>query len=128
MRLNRDEISRHFEELYAYASDSLSPLGVRINRPEGRYVHHIINITVPNIKSETLLHFLSADGVFVSSGSACSSHSTAPSSALISFGLSPADADSSLRISFSRYNSKEDIDALIRSLKGALSRLVRIKR
>ena len=121
---NRD----HFCELYSYACDKISALGIRINRPQGAYAHHIINVTIPNIKSETMLHFLSADGVFVSSGSACSAHSKTPSGTLIAFGLTPSDADSSLRISFSEYNTKEDVDALCASLSSALDRLVRIKR
>jgi cysteine desulfurase len=118
----------HFSELYSYASEKIEAMGIRINRPNGEYAHHIINVTLPNIKSETVLHFLSSDGVFVSSGSACSSHSKTPSGTLIAFGLNPADADCSLRISFSEYNTKEDIDALCVSLKSALDRLVRIKR
>ena len=69
-----------------------------------------------------------ADGVFVSSGSACSAHSHTTSSALLAFGLCAEDADCSLRISLSEYNSKEDIDALCASLESAMARLVRIKR
>ena len=119
----------HLAELYQYCVSRLSSLeGVRINTPEGERADHIINLTLPNIKSETLLHFLSADGVFVSSGSACSSHAKSPSETLLAFGLSPAEADCSLRVSFSEYNSKEDIDALTLSLEKAMSRLVRIKR
>ena len=118
----------HFKKLYDYASGRFSALNVRINRPIGEYAHHIINITLPNIKSETTLHFLSADGIFISSGSACSSHSKTPSGTLIAFGLTPNEADCSLRISFSEYNTIEDIDALCESLKSALDRLVRIKR
>ena len=118
----------HFAELYSYASEKIDALGIKINRPSGEYAHHIINVTLPNIKSETVLHFLSSDGVFVSSGSACSSHSKTPSGTLIAFGLSPAEADCSLRISFSEYNTKDDVDALCDSLESALSRLVRIKR
>jgi cysteine desulfurase len=122
------ENRERFRELYEYCTARLSELdGVRVNLPAQR-VDHIINITLPSIKSETALHFLSADGVFVSSGSACSSHSGKPSGVLIAFGISPAEADCSLRISFSEYNTKEDVDALIESLKSAISRLVRIKR
>ena len=118
------------KELYSYCTEQLLGVdGLRINTPTGDRVDHIINITLPNIKSETVLHFLSADGVFVSSGSACSSHSAGkPSEALVAFGLTPAEADCSLRISLSEYNCKEDIDALVSSLKGAAARLVRIKR
>ena len=116
-------------ELYGYAVEKLLDIdGIRINFPKGDKADHIINLTVKNIKSETLLHFLSADGVFVSSGSACSSHSKNPSSALIAFGLNAAEADQSLRVSFSEYNTKEDIDVLVASLNSALARLVRIKR
>lgn len=118
----------HFSELYFYATEKIEALGIKINRPSGDHAHHIINITLPNIKSETVLHFLSADGVFVSSGSACSSHSKTPSGTLIAFGLTPSEADCSLRISFSEYNTKDDIDALCLSLKSALDRLVRIRR
>ena len=118
----------HFSELYSYATAKIEKLGIRINKPSENFAHHIINVTVPNIKSETVLHFLSAEGIFISSGSACSSHSKTPSGTLISFGLSPADADCSLRISFSEYNTKEDIDALCAGLESALDKLVRIKR
>lgn len=89
---------------------------------------HILNITLPNIKSETMLHFLSAEGIFVSSGSACSSNSSHKSSALIAYGRSEAEADCSLRISLSHKNTKEDIDALCEALIGGLGRLARIKK
>ena len=74
-----------------------------------------------------MLHHLSADGVYVSSGSACSSHSKKTSGVLLSFGLSVREADCSIRISLSAYNTREDIDALCESLEGGLARLVKIK-
>lgn len=129
IRGRAEDNRRYMAELYGYAAEKLSAIdGVRINTPEGARVDHIINLTVKNIKSETVLHFLSADGVFVSSGSACSSHSKTPSSALVAFGLSAAEADQSLRVSLSEYSTREDIDALAASLTSALARLVRIKR
>ena len=127
MAARKEAISAHLSELYCYAADSLGALGVRLNVPHGTRVDHIINITLPSIKSETMLHHLSADGVFVSSGSACSSHASTPSGSLIAFGLSPREADCSLRISLSDYNTTEDIDALCNSLSAGLSRLVKIK-
>jgi cysteine desulfurase len=87
-----------------------------------------LNVTLPSIKSETMLHALSADGIYVSSGSACSSHSAHPSGTLLAFGLSPEEADCSLRISFSDKNTKEELDALYTSLEKNLQRLVRIRR
>ena len=128
MAARRAEISAKLDGLYSYATDKLSALGVRINTPEGARVSHIINVTLPDVKSETMLHYLSADGIYVSSGSACSSHSKSPSQSLISFGLTPYEADCSIRISLSEYNTAEDIDALCASLAAGLGRLVRIKR
>lgn len=127
MAARRAQIEAHLKELYGYVCESLENTDIRINVPEGARVDHIINITLPSIKSETMLHHLSADGVYVSSGSACSSHSNTPSGSLIAFGLTPKQADCSLRISLSEYNTREDIDALCVSLRAGLDRLVRIK-
>lgn len=103
------------------------PSEIRVNLPEGERVPHIVNITLPRIKSETMLHFLSSKGIFVSSGSACSSHSSTPSSALIAFGLPPKEADCSLRISLCENNTTEEADALISALSEGLDALVRIR-
>ncbi len=127
MAEKRAENARVLSELYEYACSELASLGVKINIPADLEAKHIINITLPDIKSETMLHFLSADGVYVSSGSACSSHSKRQSETLLAFGLTPHETDCSLRISMSAYNTREDIDALCISLKNGISRLVRIK-
>jgi len=127
LRTKKSEISEHAKELRAYADEKLGALDLRINRPAGEALPYIINITLPDIKSETMLHALSADGIFVSSGSACSSHSSQPSESLIAFGLTPHEADCSLRISLSRYNTENDIDALCTSLAKNINRLVKIR-
>ncbi len=91
---------------------------------------HILSLTVQNIKSETMLHFLSSEGICVSSGSACSSNAAVrhTSEALLAYGQSEAEADSSIRVSFSHRNTKEDVDALCDALALGLSRLARIRR
>ena len=89
---------------------------------------HILNVTLPSIKSETMLHYLSSEGIFVSAGSACSSHGAHLSSALTAYGRSEAEADSSIRISFSKDNTEEDVDALVEALAEGLVKLARIKR
>ncbi len=88
---------------------------------------HILNITLPKIKSETMLHYLSSLGIYVSSGSACSSNGTHSSSALTAYGRSAAEADTSIRISLSYHNTKEEIDALAEGLAGGLKKLSRIR-
>ena len=122
----REENQAAINELRRYAEERLATLPVRINRPAVA-IPHIINITLPDIKSETMLHHLSASDVYVSSGSACSSHLHHPSATLLAFGLTPHDADCSLRISMSAYNTAEDIDALTAALADGIEHLVKIR-
>ncbi len=123
-----DDVKR-MAELRAYAISKVSELqnGVKLNIPK-QAAAHIINLTLPDIKSQTMLNYLSAKGVCVSSGSACSSHSNKPSGTLIAFGLTPNEADCAIRISLSRYTVKSDIDLLVDSLNEGVSALVRIRR
>ncbi len=116
----------HMAVLSARLIDGLAGSEITINRSPVS-APHIVNITLPNIKSETMLHFLSERCIAVSSGSACSSHAKNPSRALLAFGLSPDAADTSLRISFSAENTEADVDALLCGLFAGLSQLVRIK-
>jgi cysteine desulfurase len=100
---------------------------ISLTLPEN-HAPHILNLTLPAIKSETMLHYLSSEGIFVSSGSACSSNGGHLSSALTAYGRSSEDADSSVRVSFAPSNTEEDVDALCEALAQGLERLARIKR
>ena len=112
----------YIRELNAYAADQLKAIdGVCINSPENA-LPYIINISVAGIRSETMLHHLEREfGVYVSSSSACSKGKR--SYVLAAMGLSDDRIDSSLRISFSKYNTKENIDALICGLRDGIARL-----
>ncbi len=114
--------------LREYAEARLSELPVRLHLPSGERAPHILNFALPDIKSETMLHALSQSGICTSAGSACSTHSKAVSRALLAFGVSEREAECSLRISLSRYNTREDIDALSEALRSACERLVKIHR
>ena len=100
--------------------------GISITDPAS-HAPHILNITLPSIKSETMLHYLSSLGIYVSSGSACSSNSSHTSSALTAYGRTQKEADSSIRIRLSRRNTKEELDALIEGLASGISRLAKIR-
>ena len=67
-------------------------------------------------------------GICVSAGSACSSHSKHISSALVGFGLSETEADSTIRVSFSEYNTEDEIRGFCAALSEGIASLVRIKR
>ena len=99
---------------------------ISVTEPEC-HAPHILNLTLPGIKSETMLHFLSSRGIFVSSGSACSSHGTHTSSALVAYGRTEKEADSSIRISFSHRNTEDDVIELTRALADGIRSLARIR-
>ncbi len=99
---------------------------VKLNTPDGYYAPHIISATIPGIRSETMLHFLSSRGVYVSSGSACSSNSGHKSHVLRSFGLSDKETDSTIRISLGVQNTVQDIENLVNALGEGISSLSRI--
>ncbi len=86
---------------------------------------HILNLTLPEIRSETMLHYLSSLGIYVSSGSACSSNSSHVSSALTAYGRSADEADSSIRVSLSHRNTAEEIGEFILALESGIKKLQR---
>lgn len=102
------------------------PEEVKVNIPIN-YVPHIISLTLPRIKSETMLNFLSSKGICVSSGSACSSHSKKISGALVSFGLEEIEADCTIRISLSHENTVDEAEEFISVLSEGVKTLQRIK-
>lgn len=110
------------ERLMSEEIQSLAP--IVINSPDNA-APHIISFATGCIKSETLLNFFSSRGIYVSSGSACSKGKA--SHVLLSLGLAPHIADSTIRVSFCGDNTKEDIDAMLEALKEALTGLVRFR-
>ncbi|MBQ8551622.1 MAG: cysteine desulfurase [Clostridia bacterium] len=113
------------ERLIAALSDGERFSGVKLNLPETAAAH-ILSITLPNIKSETMLHCLSRDGIFISSGSACSSNTGHGSHVLRAYGLSDREADCTVRVSLGAQNTPEEADTFLESFEKALHTLVRI--
>lgn len=105
------------------AAEKLLATGMVEINSDSAALPYILNISVPGYRSETLLHFLEAKGIYVSSGSACSKG--AGSYVLNACGFSRTRIDSALRLSFSRYNSEDEIDMLVTALKAAVARLRR---
>ncbi len=117
---NLDQERNYISDLKKYLIEQLENEfpGFRINGKKDDF-YNIINITLPfsSDKTSMLLFSLDMKGIAVSRGSACQSGSIKPSHVLKEM-LSEADLKlPNLRISFSHYNTKEDIDWLIESLK-----------
>lgn len=97
--------------------------GVTINSPaigEG-YLPYVINFSVGRVRAETMLHFLSERGISVSSGSACGK--AKPSHVLAAMGLPEERIASSIRASFSRFTTEEDILALAEGVAEGLQEI-----
>ena len=88
---------------------------------------HILNLALPSIKSEVMLHYLSREGICISSGSACSSHGRHGAHPLLAYGRTEKEADCSIRVSFSHENKTEEVDRFVSALARGLSGLARIR-
>ena len=102
------------------------PDDVSVNKPSGKTAPHILSLKLPSIKSETMLHFLSARNIYVSSGSACASHGKKASHVLTAFGLSPKEADCTLRVSLDDSVTEEMLDIFASALEEGCHSLVKI--
>jgi cysteine desulfurase len=112
---------KHFLILKNYLLSKLVGIpNVKINSPQNS-ANHILNISVLGYKSETLLHYLALKGIFISTGSACKKGSR--SYVLEAMKFSAERIDSAIRLSFSRYNTTNDIDCFIEALKEGISTL-----
>lgn len=89
---------------------------------------HIVNASFLGVRSEVLLHALENEGIYVSAGSACSSHKRAGSPTLTAIGASKAEMESSVRFSFSENTTPEEIDTVLEVLNRVIPMLRRFTR
>ena len=88
--------------------------GIRINGAQGmQAAPHIVSLSVPGVRAEVLLHALEDKGIYVSAGSACSSHTASgkqPGTATLrAIGLPPECLESTIRLSFSRDTTEAEL-------------------
>lgn len=126
-RSNFNEDISNVKKLSGYIKSELEAAGVKINEPASS-VPHIISAVMPCIKSEVMLRFLSSKGIYISSGSACSSHHPGISRSLQSFGLSAKEADCTVRISLWRTNTEDEAAFLTESIKEGIQNLIKIRK
>jgi cysteine desulfurase len=82
-----------------------------------------LNVRIPGIDGQSLLATLSADGLALSSGSACSSEQPRPSHVLLAIGLTDDEARASLRFGLSRFTTDAEIDEAVRRIIAGVTRL-----
>lgn len=96
---------------------------VIINTPAENSLYNTLNVSFRFVEGESLTTLLEIDGIEASTGSACSSESLDPSHVLLAMGRDHVDAHGSVRFSFGRHNTQEDVDATLLSLKSAVEKL-----
>lgn len=112
-----------FAELKAYLLDRLAQLeNIRINS-DAECVPNIINFSVRGVRSEIMLHSLEEDGIYISSGSACSKGKK--SGVLGALGVSDKDADCAVRVSLCADNTAAELDALCVKITKTIERVRR---
>ena len=119
---NFDERIKKIKDLKYYLMDNLEEIeGAILNTGRGEnFVPQIISVSFEDIRAEVLLHALEDRGIYVSSGSACSSNHPGISGTLKAIGLREDLLDATIRISLSELNSMEEADYLLKNLKDLL--------
>ncbi len=117
MKKMRDEI---IEEI-------LKIPNTKLNGAEGgKRICNNINISFKNIEGESITSSLNSKGICISTGSACSSHSLESSHVLLAIGMNHLEANSSIRISLSKFTTEKEIKYFLEELKKCVEKLRKI--
>ena len=101
---------------------------VIIHTPSDNYAPHILNFSVPWVKSEVLVHALEEKEIYVSTTSACSSKNKAMSETILMMTNNQNLAETSIRISLSYENNLQEAKQFIKVLKEVLQNLQEVMR
>lgn len=132
MQLAAEEQSKnqtHLNKLEKYFKDRFSAIYTKViyNEHPEKHLPGLLSVTIPTITSDIMLVNLDLKGIAVSSGSACSSGTVKPSNVLKAMHISNQNNISTLRISFGKGNTIEQVDALIEAFDEILKKYNRKK-
>ena len=134
MQMTFEEMESRYDkvlELKKYFVERLNEIkDIRINGEIDGFSPYILNVSFLGVRAEVLLHLLEEQNIYVATGSACTSKSSAAHGSYVikSLGLSNKEVESAIRFSFSYENTKEEVDYTIDVLKKSLMFLRRVKR
>lgn len=128
------ETQTHLKKLYRHLIDGLKELSERLAtfhllfnsltvEDVRRQSPAIVNFSFPPVEGEVLLHHLEGQNIYVGLGSACSAHTKEPSKILTGIGRTVEEARCSLRISFGRQNTIEEVDRFLHEFARAYEAL-----
>lgn len=105
----------------------LSIKDVKLNGSKTNRLCNNINIYIKNVDGETLAEYLNNDGIYISTGSACSSNIGETSHVLKAIGLSNKESKECIRISLSKFNNEKEITYVIEKIKKYVNKLRSLK-
>ena len=116
-----DRKENEIREMRQYLKEGLEKelKDIRINSPEGS-CPSVLNISFLDTRGEVILHTLEQEGIYVSTGSACSSNHGGGSHVLKAMGLTEKEITGAIRFSFGRFNSMDEMDYVIEKVKDAV--------
>lgn len=117
----------HAAELKQYLQEGLEQeiKDIKINSPKDG-CPAVLNVSFLGTRGEVLLHTLEQDGIYVSTGSACSSNKKGQSHVLKAMGLTDREIEGAIRFSFGRYNTQQELDFVLEKVKAAVGRFRRL--
>lgn len=115
------DLEKEIDTLYAlkqrFIDGAMKIEDVKVNGLTGRdSAPHVVSLSIRGIRSEVLLHALEEKGIYVSAGSACASNKPSISATLQAIGVEKDLLDSTIRFSFSIFNTPEEIDYTLQNL------------
>lgn len=129
MDKNFHEEEKRVKEIKVYFAEKLENEidDIKIISPlDDKGSPYILNVSFLYTRGEVLLHYLEDKGIYVSTGSACSSKGTTKSHVLLELGLSNLEIEGAIRFCFSHENRIEDIDYTIEILKTSIDEIRQI--
>ena len=132
LRMTLENSESHLSNLSSwkqYLIDELEHMnGVFIHTSRNKSAPHIVNFSVPGIKSEVLVHALGTKNMYVSTTSACSSKRKAPSKTLMAMGVTREQAESAIRISMTYSTTKDELRLFLLELNQAITTIKEVTR
>lgn len=129
-----EDFDKEVEYIYSlrdYLIDEITKLndeGIKLNSEKGvKFAPHVLSVSISGVRAEVLLHAMEERGIYIASGSACSSNHPGLSGTLKGIGLKEEFLSSTVRVSFSKYNNKEELDFFLANLKELIPQLRRYK-
>ena len=101
--------------------------GVMLNGHREKRLPNTLNMTLPGLRGESIVIALDQHGIYISSGSACTSGSPEPTHVLIAMGRTEEEAHCAVRFSLSFNTTEQDIDETLIALERILEEKSRVR-